>query len=303
MLWFWEYASAYTVANPATAIAAFRRDGFAVLSDVLTADEADELYEIVKKKADEVVQRHDDGTYTTDMMHGPVRYSYDEYGHNPEWEYLGHNERVLPILRGVWEGHDFRAVAAGGDFVLPGGEMQPLHNDLAWKGAGEKVPRVVSVNYYVRDVLPTSGPIRIVPGSARFPVPPHRVIRRFEPEWMTKSTITGRQGYAVIRDLRVWHGGTSNTSDAPRYMPNLEYVLADAPYADIESTATLEQVDPAASSPSSPTPPDPDRRKPGRTPPGFVTWLAVGVSHRRCPGRGSGGQEVVLSPVGGPGRG
>ena len=96
------------------------------------------------------------------------------------------------ILRGDLAGSAFRAVAAGGDFVLPGGEWQPLHNDLAWKGAGEEVPRLLIVNYYVSDVRAASGPIRMVPGTARFPVPPHRVIGKHEPAWMKQSVATGQ---------------------------------------------------------------------------------------------------------------
>jgi ectoine hydroxylase-related dioxygenase (phytanoyl-CoA dioxygenase family) len=227
----------------AAAVEAFRRDGFVILTDGLDPHETAKLYGIVKTKADHIVQRDADGLIPPETLHGPKRYSYGEYGHNPEWAYLGHNERVLPILRGIWEGHGFKAVAAGGDFVLPGGIRQALHNDLAWKGAGEAVPRLLIVNYYVADVTPASGPVRIVPRTARFPVPPHRVIDRFEPRWMRQTTVPGRAGFAVIRDPRCWHGGTANISDDPRYMPNVEYVVDDAPDDEIESTATLDQLE------------------------------------------------------------
>ena len=50
-------------------------------------------------------------------------------------EVLGHRRQADAV---AGAGHAFRAVAAGGDFVLPGGEIQALHNDLSWKGAGEK---------------------------------------------------------------------------------------------------------------------------------------------------------------------
>ena len=182
------------------------------------------------------------GLIDPETRHGPARYSYGEYGHNPEWEYLGRNERVIPILRGIWSGHSFRAIAAGGDFVLPGGVWQPLHTDLAWHGAGESSPRILIVNYYVSEVLPSSGPIRMVPGTARFPVPPHRVIGKHEPTWMKQALATGKPGYAVIRDPRGWHGGTPNTSSDPRYMPAIEFVMSDAPSDEIESTAALDQL-------------------------------------------------------------
>jgi hypothetical protein len=224
------------------AVAAFRRDGFVILSDALDPDDATSLHRLVKEKADDIVSRFEQGLIPPETLHGPGRYSYGEYGHNPEWEHLGHNERILPILRGIWSGHTFRAVAAGGDFVLPGGVWQPLHTDLAWHGAGENPPRLLVVNYYVSDVLATSGPIRMVPGTARFPVPPHRVIGKREPAWMKQSIATGKPGYAVIRDPRGWHGGTPNTSDEPRYMPAIEFVMNGAPDDEIESTAALDQM-------------------------------------------------------------
>ena len=98
------------------------------------------------------------------------------------------------------------------------------------------------MNYYVSDVRPLSGPIRIVPGTGRFPIPPHRVIGRSEPDWMKESILLGKPGYAVIRDPRAWHGGTPNMSAEPRYMPAIEFVVRDAPEDEIEGTSILDQL-------------------------------------------------------------
>ena len=126
--------------------------------------------------------------------------------------------------------------------MLPGGVYQPLHTDMGWKGAGEQDPRLLIVNYYVSSVQSTNGPIRMVPRTARFPVPPYRVIGNREPQWMKEATATGEPGYAIIRDPRSWHGGTPNTSSDARYMPNIEYVLNDAPVDEVYSTASLDQL-------------------------------------------------------------
>ena len=223
------------------AVRLFYRDGYVVLSDALTTDEAQALHATVKRKADGIVELDEKGLLKADTKHGDKRYSFGEYGHSQEWEYLAQNERVLAIIKAIWKGHAFRALTAGGDFVLPGGTWQALHNDMAWKAAGEKLPRVVIVNYYVSNVLPSSGPIRQIPGTARFPVP-NKVVKDFEPEWMRQSVVTGKPGYAIIRDPRVWHGGTPNTSSEPRYMPNLEFVLRDAPIEEMGGTPVLDQL-------------------------------------------------------------
>ena len=112
---------------------------------------------------------------------------------------------------------------------------------MNWAGAGEKLPRVVITNYYVSEVSPVSGPIRHVAGTARFPRP-NRVINRFEPQWMKQALVTGKPGYTIIRDPRGWHGGTPNTSSEPRYMPNVEYILSDAPLSEVGGTLNLEQL-------------------------------------------------------------
>lgn len=219
----------------------FYRNGFVVLAEALTAAEAEELKEIVKRKADETLRSLEAGLLPPEPGHGDKRYSFGDYGHSPEWEYLASNERVLGVLKAIWKGRPFRAVAAGGDFVFPGGTYQPLHNDMAWRAAGEELPRVVTVNYYVSDIERINGPIRQVPGTARFPVP-NQVVAKFEPGWMKESVVTGKRGYAVIRDPRAWHGGTPNNSSEVRYMPNLEYVLRDAPLHEVLGSAVLNQL-------------------------------------------------------------
>lgn len=226
--------------DAAEAARLFHRDGFVVLSDALTPAEAESLKGVVKRKADDVMRLIEEGVLHR-LDHGEKRYSFGDYEHRPEWEYLATNDRILPIISAIWKGRPFRAVAAGGDFVLPGGTWQFLHNDQSWKGAGERVPGVITVNYYVSDVLPANGPIRQVPGTARFPVPSH-VVQKFEPSWMKASIVPGKAGYALIRDQRAWHGGTPNTSTETRYMPNLEYVLRDAPLENIGGSNVLRQL-------------------------------------------------------------
>ena len=223
------------------AVEIFHRDGFVVLIDGLSIVETDRLGQIVRRKADEIIAADAEGKIAPETKHGDRRYSFGEYGQSSEWEDLAANERVLPIIQTIWKGRPFRAVGAGGDFVLPGGTWQTLHNDNSWRGAGEPVPRVITVNYYVSEVAAECGPIRIVPGTARFPIPNSKVTTS-EPDWMRQAIVTGKPGYAVIRDPRAWHGGTPNSSNSPRYMPNLEYVLRDAPLDEVGGTLVRDQL-------------------------------------------------------------
>lgn len=222
------------------AVRIFYRDGFVVLSDGLTVEQAERLRVIVKQKADGIVKADEEGRIRPETKHGDKRYSFAEYGPSPEWEYLAHNDRVLPIVKAIWKGRAFRAIAAGGDFVLPGGTWQHMHNDMLWRSAGELLPRVVIVNYYVSNVQSANGPIRQVPGTARFPIPMLTIER--EPQWMKESIVTGKPGYVVLRDPRTWHGGTPNTSTEPRYMPNVEYALRDVSIEEIGGTLNMAEL-------------------------------------------------------------
>ena len=44
-----------------------------------------------------------------------------------------------------------------------------IHSDVEWDSAGDQVPPVLVVNYYVSVVSPTNGPMRLLPGTAPIP--------------------------------------------------------------------------------------------------------------------------------------
>jgi ectoine hydroxylase-related dioxygenase (phytanoyl-CoA dioxygenase family) len=225
------------------AVRSFRRDGFVVLSDGLSEDETAALRHLVETKAEEVARLEAAGELRgRNPWRHPKRYSFGDYGPSPEWAYLSSNEPVLAVLRSIWRGRDFAVLTTGGDVVMPGAPEQELHSDLLWDGAGDDVPPVLIVDYYVSEVRLECGPIRYVPGTSRFP-PPSRVSRRFEPSWMRRSKITGKPGFALIRDPRGWHGGTSNTSSEPRYMPDVCYMRRDEPLDRVAARYKVSALD------------------------------------------------------------
>ena len=80
----------------------------------------------------------------------------------------------------------------------------------------------ICVNFLPQDVTKLNGPTRQIPGTqnsrARIPN------LKYEPEWMRLSTVCpAPAGAIMIRDVRAWHGGTPNVSDAVRSIPNLEF--------------------------------------------------------------------------------
>ncbi len=222
------------------AVKAFRRDGYVVLSDALTQEEAAELGRLIRTRGEEVVRLEDAGELPgRNPWRELKRYAFNDYGPSPQWEYLASNEPVLRVLRGIWKGRDFGCWGTGGDFVMPGGTWQVIHSDLEWDSAGDEVPLVLVVNYYVSEVSPTNGAMRLLPGTAHFPPPSHWV-KQSEPSWMQQSLVAGLPGFAVIRDPRAWHGGTPNTSSEPRYVPSVEYVLRNVPLGGLTAKMEME---------------------------------------------------------------
>ncbi len=83
-------------------------------------------------------------------------------------------------------------------------------------------PPLVTINFTMTDLTWENGPIRQIPGSHTWQIPP--LPPEDEPEWMRLSTLVGAPaGAGVFRDNRAWHGGTPNLSREIRALPNVEY--------------------------------------------------------------------------------
>ena len=83
-------------------------------------------------------------------------------------------------------------------------------------------PPMVTINFAMTDLTWENGPIRQIPGSHAWQLPPPPP--QDEPEWMRLATLVGAPaGAGVFRDNRAWHGGTPNLSREIRALPNVEY--------------------------------------------------------------------------------
>ena len=83
-------------------------------------------------------------------------------------------------------------------------------------------PPMVTINFAMTDLTWENGPIRQIPGSHTWQLPPPPP--RDEPEWMRLSTLVGAPaGAGVFRDNRAWHGATPNLGREIRALPNVEY--------------------------------------------------------------------------------
>ena len=225
------------------AVKLFRRDGFVIIANVLN----DEQTEILARGCDAVIGEVLALDERRAGNRGSNRYSFGGSSltrsqlHRPEWQMLLDIPAVTEIVTAIFQSSDYVLRAASGDFCLPGAvEYQPLHSDVqdwtsnttspfsAFHDPGRQLTvrdlpcPYVCVNFLPQDLTRLNGPTRQIPGTqhSRVPIP----ALADEPEWMRLSTVCpAPAGSIMVRDVRAWHGGTPNISDAARSIPNLEF--------------------------------------------------------------------------------
>ncbi len=222
---------------------AFQRDGFVVVADVLSANQVD----LLANGCDEVVSEVMGLDDALKGNRGSHRYSFGGSSmsrsqlHRPAWQMLLQLPIVTKLMDAIFGSEDYLLRAGSGDFCLPGAvDYQPLHSDVRDFLDAAKTPfssfkdpsgalnmrdlptPYVCMNFLPQDVTRLNGPTRQIPGTqnsrARIPN------LEQEPEWMRLSTVCpAPAGAVMVRDVRAWHGGTPNLSDATRSIPNLEF--------------------------------------------------------------------------------
>ena len=225
------------------AVELFRRDGFVVIANVLDSAQVEILANGCADVVGEILAL-DDGRRGNRGSH---RYSFGGSSltrsqlHRHEWQMLLDIPIVNETVTAIFGSPDYVLRAASGDFCLPGAvEYQPLHSDVGdWRDKSATPysayhdPRghmsirdlpcpYVCVNFLPQEVTRLNGPTRQIPGTqhSRTPIPNLAE----EPEWMRLSTVCpAPAGAIMVRDVRAWHGGTPNVSDAIRSIPNLEF--------------------------------------------------------------------------------
>jgi ectoine hydroxylase-related dioxygenase (phytanoyl-CoA dioxygenase family) len=229
--------------NLARALELFRRDGFVVIADVLNQEQTAFFADGCNEVAAEILALDE----SRNGNRGSHRYSFGGSSltrsqlHRPEWQMALQIPLIDQVVSAIFESTDYVLRAASGDFCLPGAVgYQPLHSDVGdWTSStlspfssfhdprGQLTIRdlpcpYVCVNFLPQEITRLNGPTRQIPGTqhSRAPIPN----LQDEPEWMRLSTVCpAPAGAIMVRDVRAWHGGTPNLSDAMRAIPNLEF--------------------------------------------------------------------------------
>lgn len=203
----------------------FHRDGFVVVQDALTHEQ----FEQMRAGAHRVVREQTDEIPLKKGNRGFARYSFGSQIHHPEWAMLIDLPTVLPIIESIFDGEQFICSGGGGDYSLPGAEIQRLHKDMRdyLKDPEQRItvmdlptPFIV-VNFPMIDFSVENGATRFIRSTqrSRHPIP----TLEEEPEWMKNSHACAPVRSAIFRDVRCWHGGTPNTSQDVRIMTSVGY--------------------------------------------------------------------------------
>ncbi len=212
-------------ADVARAASLFHRDGFALLADALTADQL----QLARQGADRVVAEQTAAIALDKANRGYARYSFGQQIQHPEWTQLVDLAPVVDVVTAIWDSDDLICSGGGGDYSLPGAEIQHLHGDIGeflhdpqgrTVTADLPTPFIV-VNFPMVDFRRENGATRFIPCTQRNRQRPPSLEE--EPEWMRQSIVRAPAGAALIRDVRTWHGGTANLSQETRVMTSVGY--------------------------------------------------------------------------------
>lgn len=163
---------------------------------------------------------------------GPRRYSfggasqYMHIMHVQPWAELLDLSAVHILLQAIWP-EGYLAAGGGGDFVLASTDTyQSLHIDLGSSAFHElDAAPAIAVNVLLEDLDCRGGPVRVVPGSHRWPGAPPTLDRELQ-DFKVATLCPLPAGTVILRDLRAWHGGTPNVLARTRHLPNAEFVNA-----------------------------------------------------------------------------
>lgn len=203
---------------------ALRDDGFVVLKDIVTRDHLETLRE--KMLADlETILARPDAPFNFNM--GNIQQDPPPF---PPYLYrdILLNDLVIAVTKSVL-GPGLKNSFYSGNTALPNDTRQPVHPDVAqlWPALAHPTPAFgLVVNVPVVDVTPENGSTEIWPGthrdttysvqngSARIPEEVLAPYRAQSPPIQPTLSL----GSILIRDIRLWHAGMPNHTQAPRPM-------------------------------------------------------------------------------------
>ena len=212
-------AGKLTDAHVAQAVKAISVDGYVVLENVVSHEHLDILRERMDADSQTLINAKKwggAGKLIGHLQQGPppfAPYIFTDIVANP------YVVQVTKELLGPWLYNNFY----NGNTNCPGSTTQPLHRDGAHLWPDQEVAHPtaeVVVNISPQDTIEENGSVELWPGShlqvggGGVDEEQEEARRKIAPPIRGNA----KKGSAIIRDMRLWHRGVPNPSEAPRHM-------------------------------------------------------------------------------------
>ena len=222
-------------------VAAYQRDGFVVIDDVL--DERD--IQALRRTTDELVEAaravsEHNAVYDLEPTHSAaeprVRRIKMPHRVHPVYDAVMRHPRIVAVLQALMH-PTVRFDISKLNLKSAGyGAAVEWHQD--WAFYPHTNDDLAAVGVMMDDMKLENGPLLCIPGSHRGPVHDHHDADGFfcgamdptkaEVDYSSAVACTGKAGSVSVHHVRTVHGSAVNTSSVPRRLLLLEYRAADA---------------------------------------------------------------------------
>ena len=222
------------------ALAAYRRDGFVVLPDILTAAEVEAL----RRATDEFVEgaravSANDDIYDLEDSHSPaeprVRRIKAPHLHHPEYARAARHPNIVAVLKDLWGTVRFDT---GKLNMKSAGYGAPVEWHQDWAFYPHTNDDLAAVGIMLDDCNLENGPMMVIPGSHQGPVYDHhgpdgRFCGAMDPascgvDLSRALPCLGKAGSITVHHVRAVHGSATNFSGRERRFLLFQYRAADA---------------------------------------------------------------------------
>jgi ectoine hydroxylase-related dioxygenase (phytanoyl-CoA dioxygenase family) len=234
-------------------VAAYRRDGFLVVENVLDQAQLAEARRVVAEFIEKAgaVSTHTD-VYDLEPGHQPgaprVRRIKTPHKHHPFFWELAKSPRLLAILQSLL-GPGVRLHGSKINLKAPHfGSPVEWHQD--WAFYPHTNDDILAVGVMLDDCTVENGAMLVLPDTHRGPVYDHHADGFFcgamdpaacDLDFAKAAPVTGKAGSMSFHHVRAVHGSAQNRSDKPRALLLYEFAATDAwPLAGVKDLAEFD---------------------------------------------------------------
>jgi phytanoyl-CoA hydroxylase len=223
-----------------TDLAAYRRDGFIVLPNILRSDEVEAL----RRVTDEFVRKArtvsaNDEVYDLEDSHSAaeprVRRIKTPHQHDPEFARVARHPKIVEVLADLW---GTVRLDTGKLNMKSAGYGAPVEWHQDWAFYPHTNDDLAAVGIMLDDCEMDNGPMMVIPGSHLGPIYDHhgpdgRFCGAIDPQACALDLsravpCLGKAGSITVHHVRAVHGSATNFSGRDRRFLLFQYRAADA---------------------------------------------------------------------------